>query len=315
MAPRTKSQATTQPVTSAPTAAIKRIDGVIIVSTSNGNPNGDPDASGAPRQNPYSQKGMISPMAPKRRIRDNILRMDKREEGYDVFIQRNAALEEQKKVALEVAGRDTKDKDAQVAAAESWMLDKFADVRMFGATFSTSKDYKLNNYRGAVNIYWGESVDPIDIVEPTSTRMSSERDRSGDGKENKTMFQSHIVPYGLYVIPFHINPFQARKNHMRQSDLDYLRTRGFAEIFENTSSTMLGDTSVVGIYAFVHDNDHGVPGISRTEILRNFVQIRRSSTGPAQSLTDYDIRVAAQDQLPAGLTLEVWKKPFKLDLF
>ena len=65
-------------------ALANRYDFVFFFDVANGNPNGDPDAGNMPRMDPETQKGLVSDVAIKRKVRDYVHMRE--EEGRRIFI-------------------------------------------------------------------------------------------------------------------------------------------------------------------------------------------------------------------------------------
>ena len=70
-----------------------RIDGVLLIDVKNGNPNGDPDADGRPRQCPITGRGIITDVCIKRKIRNYILSKFSGEQGMGIFFQEGEVLD------------------------------------------------------------------------------------------------------------------------------------------------------------------------------------------------------------------------------
>jgi len=125
-----------------------RIEGVLLVDVKNGNPNGDPDADGRPRQCPITGKGIITDVCIKRKIRNYILSRYADEQGMRIFFQEGAVLDnliskpyetdEATKKAYE-AGGPKNAKNAQNLAQKVLCRD-FYDIRTFGAVLSTGSE-------------------------------------------------------------------------------------------------------------------------------------------------------------------------------
>jgi Cas7 group CRISPR-associated protein Csh2 len=66
-----------QPETQSMTSQeVKKIDFVLIFDVKHGNPNGDPDRANAPRVDPYTGRGLVTPVCLKRKVRNYVaLRM------------------------------------------------------------------------------------------------------------------------------------------------------------------------------------------------------------------------------------------------
>lgn len=117
-----------------------RYEGVLLYDVTNGNPNGDPDDNGRPRQCPITGKGIVTDVCIKRKIRNYIL---SRYEGpgMAIFYQEGVVLnrlisdpyetDEETKKAFKA-----KDKNAQNMARKV-LCKRFFDIRTFGSVLST----------------------------------------------------------------------------------------------------------------------------------------------------------------------------------
>ncbi len=85
-----------------------RHDILVILEVSNGNPNGDPDAGNMPRIEPNTNKGFITDVCLKRKIRNYIEmfapeRKSLDDNGFDILIKQGAVIEEKIDEAENVA--------------------------------------------------------------------------------------------------------------------------------------------------------------------------------------------------------------------
>src|SRR6266568_7416652 len=53
-----------------PNNGVPRATGLLVIEVRNSNPNGDPDQESDPRQRPHDERGVISPVSFKRKLRD-----------------------------------------------------------------------------------------------------------------------------------------------------------------------------------------------------------------------------------------------------
>jgi CRISPR/Cas system type I-B associated protein Csh2 (Cas7 group RAMP superfamily) len=125
---------------------------VVLIEVKNGNPNGDPDAGGRPRQDALTGKGYITDVCLKRKIRNYILRKywedvtdEKAKTGYDIFFKEGEVLDDLIGAPYETcqAVKDAfeKKKNGEKIDVESLakkvLLEKYFDIRAFGAVLST----------------------------------------------------------------------------------------------------------------------------------------------------------------------------------
>jgi CRISPR-associated protein Csd2 len=69
------------------TALSNRYDIVFLFDVTNGNPNGDPDAGNLPRMDPETNKGLISDVSLKRKIRNYTELTKSDQPGYRIYVQ------------------------------------------------------------------------------------------------------------------------------------------------------------------------------------------------------------------------------------
>jgi hypothetical protein len=120
----------------------RKHDFVFLFDVRDGNPNGDPDAGGAPRTDPDTGQGLVTDVAIKRKIRNTIALLKEGEPGFDIYVEAGVSLNSQHErayTALDLQG-DKTDKKQTVGnqpRARDWMCATFFDVRTFGAVMST----------------------------------------------------------------------------------------------------------------------------------------------------------------------------------
>lgn len=202
-----------------------RYEFLFLFDCQNGNPNGDPDAGNAPRMDPQDMRGLVSDVAVKRRIRNYVQiargnsMAENEKPGHAIFIEHASNLN----VAIARAHEEAGDKKilgekgatkADVEEARKWMCRNFYDVRTFGAVMSTGAN--AGQVRGAVQIAFSRSVDPILPLDASITRMAIAKPDGGKAKqmssadlkkwtdeqpedELRTMGRKSLIPYGLYI--------------------------------------------------------------------------------------------------------------------
>jgi Cas7 group CRISPR-associated protein Csh2 len=176
-----------------------------VINVVNSNPNGDPDGESEPRTFESDNRGLISPVSLKRKLRD----LMENDAGY----VRKAALLAIGNPAtarsfdiLESRGRDRK----QISAMS---LDdfraKYWDGRLFGNTFVEEKDKGRFITTGVVQVGPGVSIAPVEIMRLTLTNKSGVQEGKDRGMAPLAF---RVVRHGLYVMPFFVNPSAAAKS-------------------------------------------------------------------------------------------------------
>jgi len=237
-----------------------RHDFLLLFEVTNGNPNGDPDAGNMPRIDPNSNRGLVTDVCLKRKVRNFIelfqpIRESVTSNGYNILIKQGAVIEtEQKKGELAAAEAQPRGSDNQKAeAAKDWLCREFFDLRTFGGVISTGdgvlKGSAFGQVRGPVQFTFGQSLHPITPLEVTITRCAVTKE--DDAKKERTMGNKHIVPYGLYIAKGYISPAFAEKTGFTNGDLEVL-FEALLSMFEHDRSAARGEMIVRGLFDFEH---------------------------------------------------------------
>ena len=250
-----------------------RHDVLVLFDVANGNPNGDPDAGNMPRIDPNTNKGLVSDVCLKRKVRNYVSVPEFRPAptGYEIFIQQGAVLNPLIDQAGQPAADKTdpeKDRDGYEQAALKWLCAKYYDLRTFGAVLSTgNRIFKGSAYgqvRGPVQFTFAQSLHPITPLEISITRCAatneqekkqSEQADSGSGG-NRTMGSKHIVPYALYLAKAYVSPAFARHTGFTDADLKLL-FEALSNMFEHDRSAARGEMTVRLLYDFEHVGTQG----------------------------------------------------------
>ncbi len=237
-----------------------RHDFLLLFEVTNGNPNGDPDAGNMPRLDPNTNRGLVTDVCLKRKVRNFLdlfppTRESDTVNGYNILIKQGAVIEtEQKKgevAAAESLPKGTKDQQAEFA--KNWLCREFFDVRTFGGVISTGdgvlKGSAFGQVRGPVQFTFGQSFHAITPLEVTITRCAVTKEE--DAKKERTMGNKHIVPYGLYAAKGYISPAFAEKTGFTDADLALL-FQALLAMFEHDRSAARGEMIVRGLYDFEH---------------------------------------------------------------
>lgn len=304
-----------------------RYEFVVLFDVANGNPNGDPDAGNMPRLDPETNKGLVSDVSLKRKVRNYIELVKSHEPRYRIYVREGSILNETHREAY-VAKRPDNAKgaklnpqnDEEAKAVQGFMCDNFFDVRTFGAVMSTG--INCGQVRGPVQFTFGQSIEPIVPQEISITRMAAtneaEKKAQAEGNddnqrtENRTMGRKHIVPYGLYRAHGFISAKLSERTGFSEADLDVL-LEAVENMFEHDRSAARGEMAVRSLIVFKHENALGnAPAhklFDRVKVGRNidgdFKTIGDASydnRGPARSFGDYIVTID-RDNLPEGVEI------------
>ena len=251
-----------------------RHDFMILFEVTNGNPNGDPDAGNMPRLDPNSNRGLVSDVCLKRKVRNFVEQFPHERAASDVndfniLIKQGAVIETEQKKGIEAAKEQLNEKvkqakaetakekhdekDKQAEAAMLWLCRKFYDVRTFGGVLSTGDDVLKGSawgqVRGPVQFTFGQSFHAITPLEITITRCAVTKEE--DVAKERTMGNKHIVPYALYAAKGYVSPAFAERTGFTQADLDLL-FEALLQMFEHDRSAARGEMVLRGLYDFEH---------------------------------------------------------------
>ena len=243
-----------------------RHDFFLLFEVTNGNPNGDPDAGNMPRIDPNTNRGIVTDVCLKRKIRNFVeLFPPERESdvanGFNILIKQGAVIETEQKPAI-AAAKDKANEaklegSSEAEKAKNWLCREFYDIRTFGGVLGVGdevmKGSAFGQVRGPVQLSFGQSVDPITPLEISITRCAVTAERHKD--KERTMGNKHIVPYALYIAKGYVSPAFAERTGFTQADLD-LFFQALASMFEHDRSAARGEMVVRGIYDFEHIGTH-----------------------------------------------------------
>ena len=283
-----------------------RYDFVLLFDVKDGNPNGDPDAGNLPRVDAETGQGLVTDVSLKRKVRNFVGLLHGEQPPYEIYVKEKAILNKQHERAYQaipdgaaiLAGDDKKRKGGdKVEEARQWMCQNFYDVRTFGAVMSTG--INCGQVRGAVQMTFARSIDPVIASEHSITRMAvaTEKEAEKQDGDNRTMGRKFTVPYGLYVAHGFVSAHLADQTGFSETDLELL-WQALAEMFEHDRSAARGEMATRGLYVFKHEGKLGnAPAYSLFERIKAEKQVE-----VPRSFKDYVVTVDA-DNLPNGVAL------------
>ncbi len=241
-----------------------RHDVMVLFDVVNGNPNGDPDAGNLPRIDPTTNKGLVSDVCLKRKIRNFMIEFPpqrkENDNGFDIIVKQGNIINNELDTAIKKATEEIKEKDdkKKAEAAMKWLCREFYDIRAFGGVLSTGTDVLKGSahgqVRGPVQFTFGQSVHPITPLEISITRCTVTKPE--DEKKERTMGNKHIVPYALYVGKVFISPAFAEKTGFTEEDLAIF-FEALSHMFDHDQSAARPEMNVRGIFDFEHIGTQG----------------------------------------------------------
>jgi len=269
-----------QPITS-------RYDFVYLFDCKDGNPNGDPDAANSPRVDPQDMHGLVSDVCLKRKVRNFVQIAKPGAEGYDIFIQQSAVLNDRIQKAHEDLGHKLDAKKGttrdQVSSARAKMCTRYYDVRTFGAVMSTGVN--AGQVRGPVQISFSRSIDPILPLDVSITRMAVAEAKDAESP-NQTMGRKNLIPYGLYRCHGFISAHLAKDTIFTAADLE-LFWQALAMMFDHDRSASRGTMAPQALLVFEHATPLG--NAPAHKLFERIKIAAKPGVTAARDFADYDL--------------------------
>ncbi|AVS71754.1 type I-C CRISPR-associated protein Cas7/Csd2 [Paracidovorax avenae] len=292
------------------TAIAHRYEFVYLFDITNGNPNGDPDAGNLPRLDPETNRGLVTDVCLKRKIR-NFVTLDKEDTpGHAIYMQEKAVLNQQHQKAWDALGipPDAKEQfkklpkdEAKAREITAWMCANFFDVRTFGAVMTTGVN--AGQVRGPVQMAFATSIDPVVPLEISITRMAvtTEKEAEAQSGDNRTMGRKHIIPYGLYRAHGFVSAKLAERTGFSDADLELL-WRALINMFEHDRSAARGEMAARKLIVFEHES---AMGNAPAHVLFDAVKVapaRPDADAAPRRFADYRVEVD-HAAVPQGVTV------------
>ncbi len=254
------------------TAIQNRYEFVYLFDVVNGNPNGDPDAGNMPRLDPETNRGLVTDVCLKRKVRNYVEMKEAGKSRFGIYVQESSILNEKHREAYKEVrpgdGEVAKAKklspksDDEAKAVQKFMCSNFFDVRTFGAVMSTG--INCGQVRGPIQMTFAQSIDSVLPLEISITRMAAtneqEKKQRSDGsderQENRTMGRKHIIPYGLYRAHGFISANLAARTGFSEADLT-LFWDALKNMFDHDRSAARGEMNARKLIVFKHDSPIG----------------------------------------------------------
>ncbi|MEG0167305.1 MAG: type I-C CRISPR-associated protein Cas7/Csd2 [Ruthenibacterium sp.] len=234
-----------------------RYEFLFYVECKDGNPNGDPDMGNCPRMDPQDLHGYITDVAIKRRIRNYVQMACQNQAGMEMLIRSASNINTTIAKIKTLAGVELSAKGKnEVYAGRTKACELFYDVRTFGAVMSTGPN--AGQVRGPVQLSFARSLDPIQSLDISITRMASAVDikeaksladyekLEAETPEDKlrTMGRKQFIPYGIYEARGFISANLAQETGFDEKDLKIL-FEAILNMYEHDRSASKGQMSVI----------------------------------------------------------------------
>jgi len=302
-----------------------RYDFAFFFDVKDGNPNGDPDQVNLPRIDTEDQRGLVTDVCIKRKIRNYVALKGELKSPNDIFIrQRDITADDSFLNAL--IGKTEGD---TTSAKRGSLCKSYWDIRTFGAVLSTGESESADSgeetedgaapkkaakkkvkgggtVRGPVQLTFARSEDRIYQAEHSITRccVTTEKERNNqlanDREFASTFGRKATVPYAMYRMHGFVSVIDARKTGFSEDDLKLL-WESLINAFEHDRAAARGEMNPRKLVIFKHSSHLGNELSGR---LFERVTVTKKSDLP-RSKDDYQVEVN-KEQLPSGIEVKVW---------
>ena len=311
--------------------------------------NSDADTN-TPRQDPETMLGYVTDVAIKRRSRDYVEDAYGNEPGYEIMYRNGASLN---KIIAEsvfeangISGTDELPKikknnklvplNKKVEESKQIILDRFWDVRTFGAVLSTGLN--AGQVTGPVQIGIARSVDPIQIEEITIDRICyttsdgnnslktledyKKEEESRPSSEKRTFGTKSFMMYGLYVIKGTISASLAEKTGFTEKDMERFFESLIRGYEHSISASKQGARIVSPVIIFKHVGTQPAENVEQNlkeaklgcvpaHKLFNLVKIaKKDGVETPRSFDDYNVSMEFS-RVPKGVEIGLKFNPFE----
>jgi len=306
--------------------AIKnRYDFVFFFDVKDGNPNGDPDQVNLPRIDTEDQRGLVTDVCIKRKLRNYVALKGELKAPNDIFIRQRdiADIDSFLNALIAKAEGDT------TAAKRGSLCSTYWDIRTFGAVLSTGESESAEageesaegaapkkgakkkvkgggTVRGPVQLTFARSEDRIYQAEHSITRCcvttEKERDKqlANEREFASTFGRKSTVPYAMYRMHGFISAVDAAKTQFSENDLTLL-WESLINAFEHDRAAARGEMNPRKLVIFKHSSHLGNELSGR---LFERVKVTKNTDLP-RNKGDYNITVD-QSNLPNGIEIKLW---------
>lgn len=264
---------------------ITRATGLLVIEVKNSNPNGDPDRESDPRVRSHDQRGMITGVSLKRKLRDLV---DNKEGEVWKRLAEGRTAEEYD--ILEARRHKRADIDKSLKEDFAAFQKRFWDGRVFGNTFLEEGGGDTIR-SGVVHFALGVSIAPVRIERLTNTKKSGAQEGKDRGM---APLGYRVVEHGVYCMPFFINPTAATKTGCAKHDIGLL-LRLIPYAYPHTASHIRPLVEVRRAWYAEHRNPLG--SFSEFEFLEAMTPTKQEPNQPSTSWTDYETPTVLPSEL------------------
>lgn len=278
-------------------------DFLFIFDAVNTNPNGDPDQENKPRMDNETRTLLVSDVRRKRDIRDFL-----HNKGKEIFVHTlgDTKVTMEKMFGEIMAKYGLKEKEATEGEKIAAILNNMVDIRMFGSAMAVGGITKT--FTGPIQLTWGYSLHPVDLVKSNSIVTIMNDDNSTFGKMYKAYYA--LVAHGGSV-----NKFNAAKTGLTEEDLDLFRRALVQSMMNNLTHSKQGQQPLYYLEVVYAPEFDGYLGD-----LRRFLKVELKKSNAIRSQEDLTLDFAQLEEAIGEMKQKgyidqvlLWKSPLAGD--
>ena len=261
------------------------------------NPNGDPDTENKPRMDMDTKTLLVSDVRLKRNIRDFL-----ENKGKNIFVSmmddKKVTMDTRFKSIIKKAGKEKATPDEKVQT----ILDTMVDIRMFGSAFAIDKINKI--ITGPIQVTWGYSLHPVDLVKSNAIVTIMNDDNSTFGKMYK-------AEYAMIAHIGSVNKFAAKKTGLSDEDVELFSKALVQSMMNNLTHSKQGQQPLLYLEIEYNENFDGYLGD-----LRRYLQIKLNKEYAIRSMEDVTVDfsklvdvITLYKEKGYINTVRIWKNP------
>ena len=234
------------------------------------NPNGDPDSENKPRMDMDTKTLLVSDVRLKRNIRDFL-----DNKGKDIFVRmadgKKVTVESRFQSVIKEKGLEKAGSDQQVQA----LLDTMVDMRMFGSALAVKN--VTCAITGPIQISWGYSLHPVDLVKSSSivTIMND---------NNSTFGKMYKAEYAMIAHCGSVNKFAAKQTGLSEADADLFSCALVQSMMNNLTHSKQGQQPLLYLEVTYSDSFDGYLGD-----LRRFLKVKLNKEYAIRGMNDLEV--------------------------
>lgn len=245
-------------------------DIVYLYDGMNCNFNGDPDMENKPRMDMDTKTLLVSDVSVKREVRDFYAA-----KGYEIFVnmmnEKKVTPEKRFESIIKAAKMDKASPEEKI----NLILENMADIRMFGSAFAIGKINKA--ITGPIQLTWGYSLHPVDLVKSSSIVTIMNDDNSTFGKMYK-------AAYALVAHSASVNKYAAVKTGLTEEDVILFEKALIQAKMNHLTHSKQGQQPLLLLEVVYADDFDGYLGD-----LRRYLQVNLKKSYAIRSLEDVEV--------------------------